>query len=151
MFLLLTFVVLFVQYLFIEYKLLLSWIKLHNDTAVRDNAVKVTLIYCSKEKLIKMLFPLWEGQGNSSLSVYSLYMEYIEKFCLQFVFLQKQFMTMKACHRQKMFGFENSLSIGGRGGEGGLYWSYPNGEPCIGGHVMKFRLGSVITIDKRRQ
>ena len=32
---------------------------------VTDNAVKVSLIYCNKEKLIKVVFLSWEGRRES--------------------------------------------------------------------------------------
>ena len=50
---------LFVQYILIYRNR--SWTELHYENTVTDDAVKVTLI--------KMVFPLWKGQGNPSLSV----------------------------------------------------------------------------------
>ena len=41
----------------------------HYENTVTDDAEKVTLIDCNKEKLSKMIFLLWEGQGNPFLSV----------------------------------------------------------------------------------
>ena len=46
-----------------------SQTKLHYENTVTDDAEKVTLIDCNKDKLFKMIFLLWEGQGNPFLSV----------------------------------------------------------------------------------